>query len=49
MDTKDLDFLGAGYPLYFDFLKYCIYILILLFLSTGAYNFFSNAELGKDC
>ena len=40
---------GSGYPLFFDFIKYMIFFLLLLLLSTGAYNIFSNVMLGNGC
>lgn len=43
-----MDFLGSGIPLFFEFIKYCGYFLIILLLSGGSYNFFSNA-LHPDC
>ena len=42
-NTTDLDFLGPGYPLFFSFIKYSAYFLIILILSAGSYNFFSNS------
>lgn len=47
-DTHQLDFLGPGYPMFFEFIKYSIYMLIVLILSAGSYNFFSNSQ-GADC
>jgi hypothetical protein len=48
IDPLELDYLGSGYPLYFDFLKYCGWFLILLILTAGAYSFLSNGY-GKYC
>lgn len=45
----DLYFLGTGYPMYFDFLKSSLLILFMIFISSGAYNVFSNSYLGDDC
>ncbi len=41
--------IGSAYPLFLDFLFFCIQILIFLFLAVGAYNIFSNMYLGEDC
>ena len=38
----NLDFLGAGYPLFYNWMRYCIYILAIFFLSSGVFNLFSN-------
>jgi len=48
-ECSELDFLGPGYPLFFDFMKYCMFLLLILVLSAGSYNIFSNAILGEDC
>ena len=37
-----LDFLGAGYPLFYNWMKYCIYILIVFLLTSGMFNIMSN-------
>lgn len=44
----NLAFLGPGYPLFFLYIKYCIYILIVLFLLSGLYGIITNAS-GGDC
>jgi len=46
---KDISFLGAGYPLYFVYLKYCVFILLLTFMTSGAFNLLSNILSGKNC
>ncbi|EAR82133.2 kinase domain protein (macronuclear) [Tetrahymena thermophila SB210] len=48
-ENIDLYFLGSGYPMYFDFVKSCLIILFLIFVSSGSYNLFSNALMGSDC
>jgi hypothetical protein len=47
-DTTEFSFLGSGYPLFFNFIKFCVLVLFLMLLSSGAYNMFSNA-VGGDC
>lgn len=48
-DTKDLSFLGSGIPLYLDFLRGCIIILLIFFVTSGDYNIITNYQYGKDC
>jgi hypothetical protein len=48
-ENVELYFLGQGYPMYFDFVKSSMVILFLIFVSSGAYNVFSNAFIGTDC
>lgn len=43
-----MNFLGAGYPLIFNYYLYCIIILIILFLSFGVYGIYSNKN-GHFC
>ena len=43
-----LDYLGAGYPLFYNWLKCCIILLIILFLGSGGYNLITN-YFGNDC
>lgn len=47
--SQYLDFLGSGFPLYFHFLQFSIIFLVVLFLSTGGFNFISNGLMGKYC
>ncbi len=47
--TNELAYLGSGYPLYFDFIKFCGIILLILFASSGAFNLYTNLMMGKDC
>jgi hypothetical protein len=42
-------FLGAGYTLYFQYLKYCNLILLFLFLSSGLFDILTNSIAGKEC
>ena len=40
--------MGNGYVLYFEFLKYCIYLLFSIFCISGVYNLITNVQEG-DC
>lgn len=44
----NLSFLGSGYPLYFNFIKYCVFIFLILLLTSGDFNLITN-WMGKDC
>ena len=46
--TSKLNFLGAGYPLIFNYYLYCVLILTVLFLSFGVYAIYSNYN-GNFC
>jgi len=48
-ENIELYFLGSGYPMYFDFMKSCMLVLFLIFISSGSFNIFSNAFTGTDC
>ena len=48
VDTQQLNFLGSGYPLFYNFIIYCIFILFALFMISGGYNLFTN-YLGNFC
>ena len=39
---KDLDFLGPGYKLYFEFLKYAIFIMAVIFSGIGVLDCYIN-------
>ena len=39
-NSKELDVLGFGFPLYFIFLKYCIILIILLIVTYTAIGIF---------
>jgi hypothetical protein len=47
-DPEELMHLGSGYVLYFTFFKNCIFILVLIFIISGAYNLITNLT-GHDC
>ena len=44
----ELKFLGSGYPMFYNFIKYCIYLLLTLFLLKGAPEVASNF-MGTFC
>jgi hypothetical protein len=46
--TKDLLFLGPGFPLFFEFMKYGIFMLFMIMLFAGLYNISTNIE-SDDC
>lgn len=46
--NDELRFLGSGFPLFYNFILYCIGILLVLLISSGAFNLFSN-YLGDFC
>ncbi|KAL4498327.1 hypothetical protein ABPG72_013133 [Tetrahymena utriculariae] len=47
-DPQKLSFLGSGYPLFFNYMEYCIYILVVIIISSGAFNIFTNFY-GHSC
>ena len=47
-ESDELRFLGSGFPLFYNFIFYCIVIMIVLFLSNGGYNLYTN-YLGTFC
>lgn len=42
-------FVGSGYPLYFDFLKFCSILMLVLLLTSGGYNLYTNYYYGNTC
>ncbi|KRX03774.1 hypothetical protein PPERSA_04282 [Pseudocohnilembus persalinus] len=46
---NNLAHLGPGYPLYFDYIKFCIVLLLCQLLTSGAYSLFTNYFKGDDC
>lgn len=48
VDTQSLNFLGSGYPLFYNFIIYCIFILFALFMISGGYSLLTN-YLGNFC
>lgn len=45
---SELYHLGAGFPLYFEFLGFCGVLIIIMLAISGGYNFVTNL-LGEDC
>ena len=41
-DYMDLSFMGSGFPLFYNFLKWCFIILLVFCLSNGVYTLYSN-------
>ena len=46
--NKDLLFLGSGFPLFFEFMKYGIGMLFMIMLIAGLYNISTNID-SNDC
>ena len=46
--NKDLLFLGSGFPLFFEFMKYGIAMLFMIMLIAGLYNISTNID-SDDC
>ena len=44
--TQKLEFLGTGYPMYFNFFKFCGILLITLFLCEGLTAMLTNQKGG---
>jgi hypothetical protein len=45
----DLAFIGVGYCLYFEFIKYCLLILLTFLMTSGGYNLITNIFYGNNC
>ncbi|KAL4444843.1 hypothetical protein ABPG74_016051 [Tetrahymena malaccensis] len=48
VDTMELGFMGAGFPLYFNYIKYCCLMLFFLFCIQGIPNLVYNIQ-GEFC
>ena len=46
--TNELKYLGAGYPILFNFYKFAIFLLFLLFLISGIFSMITNNQ-GNFC
>ena len=46
--SKELLFLGSGFPLFFNFIKYGIGLLFMILMIAGCYNLITNVE-SADC
>lgn len=38
-----------GLPLYFEYIKSCILMLLIMFVTSGDYNIITNMAYGSDC
>jgi hypothetical protein len=47
-DKVDLGFLGPGFPLYYEFIHFCVYALLGVFLIHGVYSIITNNK-ENDC
>jgi len=45
-NITELSFLGSGYPLFLEFIKSCIYLLLLILLTQGVYDIVTNSVFG---
>ncbi len=43
-----MNFLGAGFPLFYNFIIYCSFILFIVMMFTGGYSLVTN-YLGDFC
>ncbi|EAR91343.2 phage head-tail family protein, putative (macronuclear) [Tetrahymena thermophila SB210] len=48
-DITKLSYLGSGFPMFFQFLKFCIFFLLILFCVCGIFNMVANANYGNQC
>ncbi|KAL4475819.1 hypothetical protein ABPG72_011380 [Tetrahymena utriculariae] len=48
-DITKLSYLGSGFPMFFQFLKFCIFFLIVLLGICGIFNLVANANYGDQC
>lgn len=46
--TMQLSFLGSGFPLFYNFIVYCIFILFVNLIIKGGYNLITNL-MGNYC
>ena len=47
-DRIKLDFLGSGFPLFYNFIKWCFIILVTFLIMSGSYNIYTNLK-GNYC
>ena len=47
-NVEDLGFLGEAYPFFFLVIKWCILILVVMFLISGLSNLIINYLYGSD-
>ena len=48
-DTNDFVHMGSCFPLYFDFIKFCSILMLMLFLTSGIFLILSNDVFGGVC
>jgi hypothetical protein len=48
ISINELGFLGSGYPLFYNYLKYCVIMLISFFIIQGIPNIIFNS-IGSFC
>jgi len=46
--TKELEFMGFGFPLWFSFLKYCIILTIILIISEASVSVYQAIHMNKE-
>ncbi len=46
---KELAYIGPGYILYFDFIKFCGIFFSTILLISGLFNIVTNSLYGKNC
>ena len=44
----DLSFMGSGFPCFYNFLRYCILMLVACMSISGIYNIYTNYK-GNFC
>jgi len=44
----DLAFMGSGFPCFYNFIKYCLVMLLSLLMLSGVWNIFTNYS-GTNC
>lgn len=49
MDVIELSFLGSGYPMYFEFIRFCILLMAVLLFFNGLYGLITNGAYGTAC
>jgi hypothetical protein len=47
-DTEELSFVSPGYPMYFQYIRFCLIFLATLFLADGIYSMYDNYQ-GSNC
>ncbi|KAL4478393.1 hypothetical protein ABPG74_006628 [Tetrahymena malaccensis] len=48
-DITKLSYLGSGFPMFFQFLKFTIFFLLVLFGISGIFNLVANSNYGNQC